>query len=163
MICFDVDGARFQLRAAAVVVCDGRLLLHRAAGDPFWSLPGGRVEAGEPGERAVLRELREEIGVADAVVERTLGVVENFFEHAGLRWHEVGFVFAVASPELARRARAADGFEGIEGHVRLEFRWFECAALASLEIYPRCIPSLIGGAAGTLQHHVEHESAGNAA
>jgi ADP-ribose pyrophosphatase YjhB (NUDIX family) len=45
----------------------GRLLLIRRGHDPHrgsWSLPGGRVEAGESAEQAVEREVREETGLA---------------------------------------------------------------------------------------------------
>ena len=44
----------------------GRLLLIRRGHDPhrgLWSLPGGRIEAGESPEQAVVREVREETGL----------------------------------------------------------------------------------------------------
>jgi 8-oxo-dGTP diphosphatase len=50
----------------AVLVHDGGILLVRRARDPGageWSVPGGRVEAGEALAEAVLRELWEETGV----------------------------------------------------------------------------------------------------
>lgn len=56
----------------------GRLLLIRRGHDPHrgsWSLPGGRVEAGESAERAIEREVLEETGLvvrAGAPVGRVL-------------------------------------------------------------------------------------------
>jgi 8-oxo-dGTP diphosphatase len=44
----------------------GRLLLIRRGREPgkgLWSIPGGRVEAGESDEEAVVREVREETGL----------------------------------------------------------------------------------------------------
>jgi 8-oxo-dGTP diphosphatase len=51
---------------AVIHDASGRLLLIRRAHDPgrgLWSLPGGRVEAGESLAQAVEREVREETGL----------------------------------------------------------------------------------------------------
>ena len=52
---------------AAVVWREGRLLLtQRPPGDALalqWELPGGKIEPGESAEHALIREIREELGV----------------------------------------------------------------------------------------------------
>lgn len=64
-----IDLARQRIvRCVGAVVHgrDGRLLLIRRANAPGrgrWSLPGGRVEAGESDEAAVIREVAEETGL----------------------------------------------------------------------------------------------------
>jgi len=63
------------LCAGAIVVEAGRLLLVRRANAPGagrWSVPGGRVEAGESPEEAAARETWEEAGCA-VHVERLAG------------------------------------------------------------------------------------------
>ena len=57
---------RPELCVGAVVVQDGELLLIRRGHGPAagsWSVPGGRVEAGELRAEAVVREVREETGL----------------------------------------------------------------------------------------------------
>ncbi|MDW8355758.1 MAG: 8-oxo-dGTP diphosphatase MutT [Bryobacterales bacterium] len=53
--------------AAAVIERDGRILIcRRRAGDRHglkWEFPGGKVELGESPERALGRELEEELGI----------------------------------------------------------------------------------------------------
>jgi 8-oxo-dGTP diphosphatase len=70
--------------AAAVVWRDGRLLLtQRPPGDPLalqWELPGGKIEAGESPEHALVREVREELGV-HAVAHEVLEVDTHDYPH----------------------------------------------------------------------------------
>ena len=53
--------------AAALVDQDGRILLARRPDGAFlgglWEFPGGKVEDGESPEAALVRELREELGI----------------------------------------------------------------------------------------------------
>jgi len=53
--------------AAALVDADGRVLVQkRAEGRQMaglWEFPGGKIEAGETAEEALVRELREELGI----------------------------------------------------------------------------------------------------
>jgi 8-oxo-dGTP diphosphatase len=63
--------ASVRLVVGAAIVRDGRVLACRrtspaeAAGR--WELPGGKVEPGETPEAALLREVREELGVAVSI------------------------------------------------------------------------------------------------
>lgn len=54
--------------ACALVDVDGRVLVQeRPAGRPmagFWELPGGKLKAGESVVACLVRELREELGIA---------------------------------------------------------------------------------------------------
>jgi 8-oxo-dGTP diphosphatase len=53
--------------AAALVDSDGRVLLQQRAADRdmagLWEFPGGKVESDELPEAALIRELREELGI----------------------------------------------------------------------------------------------------
>jgi ADP-ribose pyrophosphatase YjhB (NUDIX family) len=93
----------------AVVVADGRLLLVRRGRPPgvgAWSVPGGRVEAGERLAAAVAREVAEETGV-----EVTCGELLGWVERIGEGHHFVILDFActaVGAPEPVAGDDAAE-------------------------------------------------------
>ncbi|MDC0772889.1 (deoxy)nucleoside triphosphate pyrophosphohydrolase [Streptomyces sp. HD] len=66
-----------RIVVGAALLDEGRLLAaRRSAPEELagrWELPGGKVEPGETPEAALVRELREELGVDAEVVERVPG------------------------------------------------------------------------------------------
>ena len=72
------SAARLQCVGAVIRDGAGRLLLILRGHEPgkgLWSIPGGRIEPGETDEQAVVREVREETGLA-VTCGRLLGAVE---------------------------------------------------------------------------------------
>lgn len=150
MISFRVNSHRFQYRAAAIVLDGGKLLLHRLQGDPFWALPGGRVEAGESAAETVSREFQEELGLAvDCGQLACTG--ENFFEYASEAHHEIGLYFHVALPADAAVNDKHRIHHGVEGDKPLEFRWFDIADILGIDMRPVAIQHAL--AAGRLPGH----------
>ena len=69
-----------QHSAGGIVARDGRILLIATAGGKRWQLPKGHVEEGESPEAALVREVREELGV-DAEAHETLAVHAHDYAH----------------------------------------------------------------------------------
>lgn len=93
---------------AIVVDRSERIALVRHTYTDQWYLPGGGVKKAESFEAALLRELREEVALTDAKIERVLGVYHSRREAKDD--HIVIFVVRVDSDQAAR-LREADPLE----------------------------------------------------
>lgn len=95
----------------AVVVDHDRLLLVRRGRGPAqgtWSVPGGRVEAGETLAEAVTRELREETGL-----EGLCGPLLGWAERIGPDEHHVILDFEVTVVDLQEPVAGDDAAEAL--------------------------------------------------
>ncbi|MBI5830039.1 MAG: NUDIX domain-containing protein, partial [Chloroflexi bacterium] len=88
MITFTADNTRFKFRIVGIALHGDRVLLHRLETDDYWSLPGGTGELLEPAADTLRREMLEEMGES-VNVDWLVCVVENFFDHEGMRHHEL--------------------------------------------------------------------------
>lgn len=91
--CAFQDGKyKFRYRAAAVIICNNRILMVTADNVDYYYSIGGAVHLGEQAEDAAVREVYEEAGV-HCEVDRLLFIHENFFNENGLVNHEIAFYF----------------------------------------------------------------------
>ena len=105
--------AGIEVIARGVCVQEGKILLCRAKGGATTYLPGGHIEFGETGRQALVREVKEELGV-DAETGAFLGVVENAFQQHGKPHAEINLVYELKIP-VATPARALEDW--------IEFEW----------------------------------------
>lgn len=90
-----VPGTRRRVHVVAAVVRDGErlLLTQRPPGGPLglqWEFPGGKIEPGESAEHALVREVREELGVGCAP-QSVMAVHEHDYAHVSV---EITFLAA---------------------------------------------------------------------
>ncbi|OCJ07410.1 NUDIX hydrolase [Rhizobium sp. AC27/96] len=159
MIVMNAGDSRFQLRAGALIRSNGHILIHRAVGDRFWVLPGGRVEFHEASAETLAREIEEEIGCPAAIGPLRF-IIENFFEFAGTRVHELGFYYEaeLSRPlpfhenEIVHRIK--------DGNAELEFRWALStrAALDQFDLQPLPVRDLIETMPAGIQHLVRRDA-----
>lgn len=121
--------AGIETIARGVCVKDGKLLLCRAKGGKSTYLPGGHIEFGETGRTALVREVKEELGV-DSSTGAFLGALENSFMQNGKPHAEINLVY-----ELNLSADAnAGSLESCEDWI--EFVWHDLEDLDSANLLP---------------------------
>ncbi len=153
MVSVDIGNTRFNCRAVAVILdrAEQRVLIHRAEIDDFWALPGGRLEIGETSAEALVREMREELGV-EVQVERLLWVSEEFFEYVNIQWHGIAFYYLARLPsdcpfydqdvwsgseDFVEDIFVPEHLRAEVNHLELIFQWYNRYHLHDLNLYPR--------------------------
>lgn len=136
----DAQGRKLILVAACVLVDDSGavLLTKRPAGKPLaglWEFPGGKVESCETPEHALIRELKEELGLS--VTARRL-IPLTFVSHAYPEFHLLMPVF------VCRRWQGT-----VTAHEGQEIAWVRPEALSAYAMPPadeplkRTLPRLL--------------------
>lgn len=127
-----------QVSAGALIGPDGVLLVHRRAERRYypdcWDLPGGHVEPGESGVQALVRELREELGVTAAVEgEPRTRIVDRTDAEDGMDLQ----IWVVEQWSGTPRNLAADEHDDV--------RWFRAQELSSLRLAHPAYSALLAG------------------
>lgn len=127
---------KFNYRVCAVIISGGKILAMRDERSPYFYLPGGRVQLGETAERAVIREVEEELCVTPTIL-RPLWLNQGFFTEDvdQLRYHElcIYFLMDVSGTGLLDRG---ERFTLHEGSHRHDFEWLAFERLQDEYFYP---------------------------
>lgn len=118
------DKPRLRVVAAALFDARGRVLIaERPAGKHmagFWEFPGGKVAAGESDTQALMRELREELGVDARVDAEVMTLTHEYPDRIVdlVLWH--GRIVA-GEPQ------------GLDGQ---QLKWVPCRSLKNEKLLP---------------------------
>ena len=135
-ITFETEAGRFNYRVCAILLDRGRILAMHDERSPYFYLPGGRVRMGERAEDAVLREVREELGI-EARIVRPLWLSQSFFNEdvAHVDYHELCLYFLVDASATDLLTRG-DRFRGPELRHVHDFEWLPFERLKDEYFYP---------------------------
>ena len=141
-----VGNTVFGVRATALIVEEGKLLVVEDE-DGFYTI-GGAIQVGERTEEAVIREVKEELGVK-AQAGQLAFVVENRFEQAGVHFHNIEFHYLVDLLEDAPLTMQEDARQ-------LPCRWIALNQLHTVPLKPGFLKIVLPEWDGQLRHiHLE--------
>lgn len=75
----DVNDYILNVRAGAIIIHNGKVLLHKNANSDHYCIIGGRVQIGEDSNTTAKREVEEELG-KKIETKRFIATIENFFK-----------------------------------------------------------------------------------
>ena len=141
-----VGNTVFGVRATALIVEDGKLLVVEDE-DGFYTI-GGAIQVGERTEEAVIREVKEELGVK-AQAGQLAFVVENRFEQDGVSYHNIEFHYLVNLLEDAPLTMQED-------EKMQPCEWIDLDELQNIHLVPAFLKTALPDWDGQLRHiHLE--------
>ena len=130
-ITIDVDDYKLNVRAAGVMIHNGKILVHRNVNSDHYALIGGRVEIGESSANTIKREIKEELG-KDIEITGYISTIENFFEMKGSKYHEIMFIYKAEFVNDEDK-KLESTLQNIEGKDYLQYEWID---LDKIDEYP---------------------------
>ena len=137
-----VENTVFGVRATALIVQNGKLLVTKDK-DKYYTI-GGAIQVNERTEDAVVREVREELGVK-AQAGQLAFVVENRFEQAGIHYHNIEFHYLVDLLEDAPLIMQED-------EKSQPCEWIDLDQLQNIQLVPAFLKTDLPDWDGQLQH-----------
>ncbi len=124
------ENANIETIARGVLVRDGRLLVCQPKNGGRCYLPGGHIEFGETAREALVREIREEIGL-EANAGPFLAITENTFHQNNEPHCEINLLF-----KLEVELPSTTDPEATEDWIT--FRWinFDASTLKAANLLP---------------------------
>ena len=141
-----IENTVFGVRATALIVEDGKLLVVEDE-DGFYTI-GGAIQVGERTEEAVIREVKEELGVK-AQAGQLAFIVENRFEQDGVSYHNIEFHYLVDLLEDAPLTMQED-------EKSQPCEWIDLDQLQNIQLVPAFLKTALPEWDGQLRHiHLE--------
>lgn len=143
---FRGEDYRCDLRAAGVMLREGKILLQCDKNGAEYALPGGHVQVGEETKNALKREFREEMGM-EIEPQRLLWTEECFWTWRGQTVHSLCFYYLIAG-----EAEGLEDFRPHRDNDQVEYGFVPLEKLEGLTVYPEFLKERIF----TLREYPEH-------
>lgn len=142
-ITIDVKDWRLNCRAAAIIIHNNKVLLHRNVKDTYYALLGGRVKFGENSADTVKREIKEELG-KDIEITGYISTIENFFEANNKKYHEIMFIHKAEfiNDDDKKIETTLKNIEGNEDK-QIQYEWISLDELDEKNIRPYTIKQVL--------------------
>ena len=136
-----LDNHKLNIRAAAVIIHDNKILTHKNINEDFYGLVGGRVQIGESSDITIKREIFEEMG-KEIEIKEFLTTIENFFPGDGTKYHEIMFVYRAEFVDEEDK-KITETIHNIEGEDELRYEWIDIDKLDEIPLKPKIIKNMI--------------------
>lgn len=141
----------FNYRVGAVILFEDKILMVKDPHGYYYSV-GGRVHFGEFSEEAILREVREEIGIS-LEIDRLAFIHKNFFTAdfaENLPFHEIALFY------LMKPSQHLQHFE--KTGLNPSLFWLPIKELSQLNVYPDFFQTELADLSKACKHFLTKEN-----
>lgn len=132
---------KLNVRAAGIIIHNGKVLVHRNVNSDHYALIGGRIKIGEDSAETLKREIQEEIG-KEIEVTGYVATIENFFEMKNSKYHEIMFIHKIEFINEEDK-KIEYTMKNIEGKDYLQYEWIEIDKIDEYPIVPKKIKEIL--------------------
>lgn len=140
-ITIDVEDYKLNVRGAAIITHNNKILVHRNVNSDHYALLGGRMAIGEDSETTAKREVLEELG-KEIEITGYVSTIENFFEMKGSKYHEIMFVhkaeFVNDEDKLIENT-----LRNIGGKEYIQYEWLPIDKIDEYPLRPAVVKSVL--------------------
>lgn len=140
-ITININDYKLNVRAAGVILHNGKILVHRNVNSDHYALIGGRVEIGENSADTIKREIKEELG-KDIEIQGYISTIENFFKMKDSKYHEIMFIYKIEFTNEEDK-KIENTMKNIEGKEYLQYEWIEIDRIDEYPILPRVVKDVL--------------------
>jgi ADP-ribose pyrophosphatase YjhB (NUDIX family) len=151
---FRTEGGKFNYRVGAIIINEGKILMVKNSRASYYYSVGGRVKFNETCDDAILREVKEELGV-NMEIDYLAYFHENLFDDKDTHehFHEIA-LFYVMKPIMDWEKIVCSSF--VEEDREKEFlEWIPIEKLSEYTAYPTFFASELKILRGELKHITE--------
>ena len=163
---FKTPEGKFNLRVGAVITDGKRVLVSKDGSHSFYWVTGGRVKLGETTEEAILREIREELGVEynaaeqvvlgdvrqdEAEVARLYSIAEKFFTVDGVFYHELEYLYLIKPFDIAKIDYGAVHCDSPD----ISLVWLDTDSEPDMPVYPEHLFEAVRNPSGAVRIMVQ--------
>ena len=140
-ITIDVEDYKLNVRAAGVIIHNGKVLAHRNINSNHYALIGGRVEIGEDSATTIKREIKEELGKGIEITGY-IATIENFFEMKSSKYHEIMFIHKIEFTDEEDK-KIEYTMKNIEGKDYLQYEWLDLKKIDEYPLLPGAVKNIL--------------------
>lgn len=149
---------KFKFRVSGLLIHDNKILTTDMDNSGFFCLPGGYVGLGEDTEKAIIREMNEEVKYK-VKIDKCIAIIENFFVNKNnITMHEIAFYYLL---KLKNNKETIENYKITENDngrkIEHDFKWINLNNIKAVDFRPAILKNKLSNLDFNFEHLIYRE------